>query len=102
VTIVRTPRSPANLRLILDVQTPPQHIPFEIEIDGSNWERRVAVQARGMMSIELPPPPSAPELVSFKIKGDELRADPSSLAVRITFDPPQDRAESRDEEEDDE
>jgi hypothetical protein len=102
VTIVRTPRSPANLRLILDVQTPPQHIPFEIEIDGSDWERRVAVQARGMMSIELPPPPGAPELVSFKIKGDELRADPSSLAVRITFDPPQDRAESRDEEEDDE
>jgi hypothetical protein len=40
--------------------------------------------------------------VSFKIKGDELRADPSSLGVRITFDPPQDRGESRDEEEDDE
>jgi hypothetical protein len=102
VTIVRTPRSPVNLRLMLDIQTPPEHIPFEIEIDGSDWEREVSVQERGLMVVELPPPPSAPELVTFKIKGDELRADPSSLGVRITFDPPQDRAESPDEDEDDE
>jgi hypothetical protein len=99
VTIVRTPRSPLNLRLVLDIQTPPEHIPFEIEIDGSDWERELSVQARGTLSVELPPPPNADELVTFKIKGDELRADPSSLGVRITFDPPPDGAESRDDEE---
>lgn len=103
VTIIRTPRSPVNLRLILDVQTPPQHIPYEIEIDGSDWERRVTIEARGMMSIDLPPPPLVPEIVTVKIKGDELRADPSSLGLRITFDPPQDlRAGADDEEEEDE
>jgi hypothetical protein len=102
VTIIRTPRSPVNLRLILDVQTPPQHIPYEIEIDGSGWEREVSVEARGMMSIELPPPPAVPEIVTLKIKGDELRADPSSLGVRITFDPPQDQRGAGDDEEEDE
>jgi len=102
VTIIRTPRSPAALRLVLDIETPPQHIPYEIEIDGSSWEKKVHVQNRGMLTIDLPPPPAAPELITLKIKGDELRADPSSIGVRITFDPPQDSTEGRDDEEDDE
>jgi hypothetical protein len=102
VTIIRTPRSPARLQLVLDVETPPQHIPYKVEIDGSGWERELSVQARGMMSIELPPPPAVPEIVTFKIKGDELRADPASLGVRITFDPPQDQRSSSDDEEEEE
>jgi hypothetical protein len=104
VTIIRTPASPVNLHLVLDVETPPQHIPYEVEIDGSGWEREVSVQARGLMSIELPAPPDVPEIVTFKIKGDALRADPASLGLRITFDPPQDQrgGSDDDEEEDDE
>lgn len=102
VTIIRTPRSPAALKLVLDVQTPPQYIPYELEIDGSGWERELSVEARGPMTIELPPPPASPELVTFKIKGDELRADPSSLGVRLTFDPPQDVVHGPGDEEDDE
>jgi hypothetical protein len=102
VTIIRTPRSPVNLRLLVDVETPSQYIPYEIEIDGAGWERELSVQARGRLDIELPPPPSRPEIVTFKIKGDELRADPASLGLRITFDPPQDGRSSSDEEEGDE
>jgi hypothetical protein len=102
VTIIRTQRSPSNLRLVLDVETPPQHIPYKVEIDGTGWERELSIESRGLMSVELPPPPAVPEIVTFKIKGDELRADPSSLGVRITFDPPQDQIEAADDEEDDE
>src|SRR5690606_27026162 len=43
VTIIRTPRSPAVLSLLFDIQTPPQYTPYEIEIDGSGWEREVDV-----------------------------------------------------------
>jgi hypothetical protein len=102
VTVLRTPRSPAALSLVLDIQTPPQHIPYEIEIDGSGWERELNVEARGVMTVELPPPPQSPELITVKIKGDELRADPSSIGVRVTFDPPQNVAGGRNDEEDDE
>jgi hypothetical protein len=102
VTIIRTPRSPANLRLVALVATPPQYIPYEVEIDGKGWERELSVQERGLMTIELPPPPAQPEIVTFKIKGDELRADPASLGVRITFDPPQNGGDRSREEEDDE
>lgn len=102
VTIIRTPRSPASQRLLLDVQTPPQYIPYEIEIDGSGWERELEVYARGPLSVELPPPPAFPELITVKIKGDELRADPSSIAVRLTFDPPPELDRGQDDEEDDE
>jgi hypothetical protein len=102
VTIVRTPRSPAALKLVLDIQTPPQHSPYEIEIDGSGWERELNVEARGVMTVELPPPPQNPELITVKIKGDELRADPSSIGVRVTFDPPQNVTGGRNDEEDDE
>jgi hypothetical protein len=102
VTIIRTPRSPAALKLVLEIQTPQQHIPYEIEIDGSGWERELNVESRGVLTLELPPPPPVPELVTVKIKGDELRADPSSIGVRVTFDPPQDAVRGRDDEEDDE
>jgi hypothetical protein len=102
VTIIRTPRSAAALRLLLDVQTPPQYIPYEIEIDGSDWERELEVHARGPLAVELPPPPAVPELITLKIKGDELRADPSSIGVRLTFDPPPELDRDPEDEEDDE
>ena len=103
VTLIRTPRSPASLKVSFDVQTPLQYIPYNIEIDGAGWERKLAVEARGTLVVELPPPPPQPELIIIKIKGDELRADPASIGVHITFDPPQDALETRvDEEEDDE
>jgi hypothetical protein len=102
VTIVRTPRSPAQLRLLLDIQTPPQYMPYEIEIDGSGWERQLEVQARGPLALELPAPPAEPELISLKIKGDELRADPTSIGVRLTFDPAPELERGPEDEEDDE
>ena len=93
VTLIRTPRSPASLRLLFDVQTPLPYIPYDIEIDGAGWERKVAVEARGKLVVELPAPPPQPELIIIKIKGDELRADPASIGVRLSFDPPQDALE---------
>jgi hypothetical protein len=102
VTIIRTPRSPASLRLVLDVQTPSQYIPYDVEVEGNGWEKETRVQARGTLTLELPPPPPQPELITLKIKGKELRADPSSIGVRVTFDPPQDALGDREDEEDDE
>jgi hypothetical protein len=103
VTLIRTPRSPGSLRLLFDVQTPLTYIPYDIEIDGAGWERKVAVEARGKLAVELPPPPAEPELIIIKIKGDELRADPASIGVRLGFDPPQDAIEpDADDDEDDE
>ena len=42
------------------------------------------------------------ELITVAIKGDELRADPSSIAVRLSFDPPIDRAASAENDEEEE
>ena len=101
VTLIRTPRSPASLRLLFNVQTPLVYIPYNIEIDGAGWERKVAIEERGQVVVELPPPPSEPELIIIKIKGDELRADPASIGVRLGFDPPQDALEARDDDDED-
>jgi hypothetical protein len=97
VTIIRTPRSAKALRIVLDIQTPPQNIPYELEIDGlsaggTHWEKELQIQARGVTTVDLPAPPPLPELVTLKFKGQRLRADPSSLGVRVTFDPPPDRS----------
>ena len=101
VTLIRTPRSPASLRVVFDVQTPLEYIPDNIEIDGAGWERKLSVEARGTLVVELPAPPREPELIIIKIKGDELRADPASIGVRISFDPAQDTLESRDDDDED-
>ena len=100
VTIVRTPRSGSTLRIILNVQTPPQHIPYDLDVSGSGWDREIKVEARGVLTIDLPPPPERPELVTLALKGPELRADPSSLGVRVTFDPPQSETPSSEDDAD--
>ena len=102
VSIIRTPSSPTTLSLVFDIQTPPQYIPYEIEIDGAGWEREVDAEQRGPLRVELPAPPAVAELLTVAIKGDELRADPSSIAVRLSFDPPIDRAASAENDEEEE
>jgi hypothetical protein len=84
VTIVRTPRSTAG-EIALNVQTPPQSIPFSIELSGHGWQRSVEVEARGPLSLPLPAPPEASELLTLTLKGKGLRADSSSLAIQVTF-----------------
>jgi hypothetical protein len=102
VTILRTPRATLTQRILLEVQTPPQHLPFRVTLAGSGWQRSIDVQARGTLALELPAPGAVPELLSLKLEGAGLRADSSSIAVRVTFDPPGDTtgaASDEDEEE---
>lgn len=86
VTIVRTPRSVAR-SILLDVQTPPDHIPYRIQLKARDWQRTLEVKARGALTVELPPAPPVAELLTLQLEGAGLRADSSSLALRITFAP---------------
>jgi hypothetical protein len=99
VSIIRTPRAQPNQRLVLDVQTPPQHLPYRLLLEGPGWRQERQVQARGVLSLDLPPPPTQPELLTLKLEGKGLRADSSSLGVRVTFDPPEASAASDDDDE---
>ena len=99
VSIVRTPRAQANQRLVLDVQTPPQHLPYRLLLEGPGWQQERQVQVRGVLSLNLPPPPAAPELLTLRLEGPGLRADSSSLGVRVSFDPPEAPAVSEDDDE---
>jgi len=97
VSIVRTPRAQPNQRLVLDVQTPPQHLPYRLLLEGPGWQQERQVQERGLLSLNLPPPPAQPELLTLKLEGKGLGADSSSLGVRVTFDPPEASATSEDD-----
>ena len=89
----------SRAHLLLDVQTPPQHLPYRLLLEGPGWQQERQVQARGVLTLDLPPPPTQPELLTLKLEGDGLRADPSSLGVRVTFDPPEAPATSEDDDE---
>jgi hypothetical protein len=100
VTVVRTPRSVAR-SIVLEIQTPPEHIPYRVQLKAGSWQHRLEVKARGTLNVELPPAPPVAELLSLKLEGPGLRADPSSLAVRISFEPRDDdrgRGDDEDEE----
>jgi hypothetical protein len=99
VTIVRTPHAQPNQRLLLDVQTPPQHLPCKLLLEGTGWQQERQVQERGVLTLNLPPPPAEPELLTLKLEGTGLRADPSSLGVRVTFDPPEAPAAAEEDDE---
>lgn len=99
VTIVRTPRSVAR-SIVLDVQTPPEHLPYRIHVRAGHERRTLEMKARGELRVELPPAPPVAELISLKLDGAGLRPDPSSLAVCIRFDPPEDASGARSEDDD--
>ena len=99
VSMVRTPRAQSGQRLVLDVQTPPQHLPYRLRLEGPGWQEERQVQARGVLSLDLPPPPAQAELLTLTLEGTGLRADPSSLGVRVTFDPPEAPAASEEDDE---
>jgi hypothetical protein len=97
VTIIRTPRALSTERILLEIQTPPEHIPYRVTLTGPGWQRELAVRARGTLALDLPPPTASPELLSLKLEGTGLRADPSSIAVRVSFDPPEPSAGASEE-----
>jgi hypothetical protein len=99
VTIIRTPRALSTRRVLLEIQTPPQHIPYHVALTGPGWQRELEVRARGTLGLELPPVTGVPELLSLKLEGKGLRADPSSIAVRVSFDPPDESAGTSEEDE---
>lgn len=101
VTILRTPRALSTRRILLEIQTPPEHIPYRVTLTGAGWQRELEVRARGTLALDLPPPGAAPELLSLKLAGTGLRADPSSIAVRVTFDPPGDAASTAEDDDED-
>jgi hypothetical protein len=100
VTLIRTPRA-STVRFLLDIQTPPQHMPYKLELSGKSWHQSLEVSARGQLALNLPAPPAEPELLTLKLNGPGLRADPSSLGVRISFDPPESLQEASEEDEED-
>jgi hypothetical protein len=101
VTIIRTPRALVSQRLLLEIQTPPEHMPYRVALTGPGWRRELEVRARGTLTLDLPPPSGEPELLSLKLEGTGLRADPSSIAVRVSFDPPDESAGTSEEDDED-
>jgi hypothetical protein len=83
-TIVRTPAAKERV-LVLDVETPLDLLPFEIDVRGYDWHQRAQVTQHQTYEIALPKPPREPELIVVQLKGRDLRDDPSVLGVRITF-----------------
>jgi hypothetical protein len=101
VTIIRTPKSDKTLHVELNVQTPPQNIPYTIKLRGDGWKKRLKIEERGHFKIDLPPPLGTAELLTLELEGKGLRADPSSLAVQVTFGPVVAGSRNADDDDDD-
>ena len=99
VSILRTPRATLSQRILLEIETPPEHLPYRMTLSGPDWRRELEVRERGTLELPLPPPAAQPELLTLKLEGAGLRADSSSIGVRVTFDPPDDGAGLSDEDE---
>lgn len=83
-TVIRT--SAARERLLrLDVETPRDLLPFEVDVNGGDFRKQLAVTRHGTYDIPLPAPRRPAELIIVRLKGRGLRDDPSVLGVRISF-----------------
>lgn len=83
-TIVRTAASKSD-RVMLDVQTPPDLLPYTIHLSASGYERALRVEKHGSYEIALPPANGQSSLITLSLEGEGFRADPSVLGVRVGF-----------------
>lgn len=84
-TIIRTSRSAHVRSLLLDVQTPRDLLPLSIVVRGGTWNRVSKVSTQGPLTIDLPAPPGAPEIIELQVQGLKQSADPSEVGLRVTF-----------------
>lgn len=85
VTVVRTERSGGTRSLQLEIQTPPDLLPYRIAVRGMGWKRTLQVKRQGQLAIALPRPPPTPEVVEISLHGQAFEPDPSVLGVRLRF-----------------
>jgi len=83
-TIVRTPAARDRV-LKLDVETPRDLLPFTVDVRGDGWRKSANVTQHGSYELDLPAAHPGPELILVRLKGRDLRDDPSVLGVRISF-----------------
>jgi hypothetical protein len=84
VTIIRTNKSEEFKFIELDVQTPEKYLPIKVNARGASWKDKLHIDREGVYTLALPPT-AQPELISLKLKGKDLRADPSVLGIRVSF-----------------
>ncbi len=85
VTIVRTAESERFRVIKVDVQTPQDLLPIAIIAKGKGWRHEQLVERQQPIRIELPPPPETAELIELELRGQGVEADPSVLAMRLSF-----------------
>ncbi len=86
VTVLRTANAKEHRILVVDVQTPEQLMPFSIAFGGTGWKKTISVKGRGPKRVALPQAPEVAEIVTIRLKGRGLRADPSLLSTRLSFE----------------
>jgi hypothetical protein len=71
--------------MTIDVQTPKDLLPYQIIVQGRNWQKRLNVTQQGLLVIELPGGQKTPEVIQVGMHGRDFVPDPSVLGMRIGF-----------------
>src|SRR5690606_29639913 len=100
VTLVRTGDAKTQ-ELLVNIETSPEHLPFRIEFEGSNWRQDLEVTELKEYRVALPPSTGVAELISGNVKGKRFKNDPSILGIQVHF-PGEDSWQEVDEGDEDE
>ena len=84
-TVLRTGKAGRYRALSLEIQTPRDLLPYDIEVRGRGWTEKLEVTEQGMQAIDLPDSPEAPEVIEVRMRGQSFEPDPSVLGVRLGF-----------------
>ena len=93
--LIRTPQARDCRRLIADVHTAPDLLPYQLLIRGPDWERVVDVPSTGPLTLELPPSGPVADLISVHFLGHDFPADPSRIGTKLSVDCPAALAQTR-------
>jgi len=85
-TILRTEKAGRYRALGLDIQTPKDLLPYHIVVRGRGWVERLEVTKQGVLKVDLPDTPVAPEVIEVRMKGRSFEPDPSVLGIRVRFE----------------
>jgi hypothetical protein len=87
--VLRSRESERRRSVAFGIETPLDFMPFSILLRGRDWEKTLAVEKQGNVTVDLPGELKEPEIITITLKeserGKRFYADPSMLGIRISF-----------------
>lgn len=85
-TILRSSMAGRSCTMVIDVKIPEHALPLAIDVEGSDWRRRLDIARQGTSKLALPESRAGAEIITLGVTSKSSRDEVATLGVRVSFE----------------